>query len=184
MSTAVNFVKPFENPEMISRPQFTTLVGGKIYDKSLPKGYKGYYGLFNQMVDLKVLDRSAHVGSDQTPTWGWVFDYTQAVNSNTGVPFRQWTNLFSLNSKQASFIIKQALALVNAAKDSQAPVVPTPVPAQNHELVFSDEDTQPVSKSPEADGLPEGRYHLEGSDGYYVNVTKFKNGNYKVALEY
>jgi hypothetical protein len=184
MSNNVNFVKPFTNPEMISRPQFTMLVGGKVYDKSLPKGYKGYFGLFNQMVELKVLDRNAHVGSDKTPTWGWVFDYTQAINSNTGVPFRKWTNLFDLDSKQAAFIIKKALELVTAAKGSETPVVPTPVPATDHQIVFSDEDTDPVSKSPEADELPVGRYHLEGSNGFYVNVTKFKNGKYNVNLEY
>jgi len=185
MSTSVNFVKPFTNPEMISRKQFALLVGGKVYDKSEPKGYKGYYGLLNQLVEAGLFDRNAKVTDhEKSPTYGYIFDYTSAINSKTGVPFRQWTNLFNLNSKQAAWVIKHMLELVKQIEtETKVPATPV-VPAQDHQMVFSDE-VQPVSKSPEKDGLPEGRYHLEGSDGYYVKVTKSeKNGRYYVTLEY
>lgn len=185
--TVVNFVKPFTDPNLITRDQFAMLAGGKVYDKSLPKGYKGYWGLLNQMVELNILDRSAHVGSDKTPTWGWVFDFTPAVGDN-GVPFRKWTNLFSLDKNQARFIIKQGVALIDAAKKAaettdpemvSTVVFPTTVaPATDHQMVGV------IKKSPEKDGLPDGVYHLEGSGGFYTKVSTGKDGKKRTFLVY
>jgi hypothetical protein len=181
--TVVNFVKPFSDPTMITKDQFYMLVGGKVYDKSLPKGYKGYYGLLNQMVEKNILDRTAHVGSDNTPTWGTVFDFTAAVNDN-GVPFRKWTNLFSYDKNQARFIIKQALALIKAAEVADPEMVPTVVvpttvaPATDHQMVGV------IKKSPEKDGLPDGVYHLEGSGGFYTKVSTGKDGKKRTFLVY
>lgn len=185
MSNNVNFVKPFTNPEMISWEQFTTIVGGKFFSKAKNREVRTY-GLLNSKLfdmDSKVQDHP------KSPTYRELFDYTPEINSN-GKPFRKWTRLTSLSKKQATWLIGYMIDLEDRPKDgpqSSYPVKgqnmtdPEVVPANDHHLVMSEEV---ASKSPEADQLPVGRYHLEGSNGFYVNVTKFKNGKYNVNLEY
>lgn len=175
MTAQVTFVKPFADPNMISERQFKMIVGGKVADPTKPKGYQGYFGLVNS----KIVDPNLRV-TDNSPTLGELLAYSSAINDN-GVPFRKWTNLFSLNKKQAQSLIKFMLDTLPDREENVAspvtttvspkvddtwgatPVVATPVVAENHVKI-------PAT-------LPDGRYHLEGSGGYYATVrTSEKNG--------
>lgn len=173
MTTAVTSGK-FTDPNMISEKQFKMIVGGKILDPSKPKGYQGYYGLINS----KVIDLAAKVTDhDTSPTYGWVLSYVPTTNQN-GTAYRKWTNLFSLTKKQASLVISNMMLLPDKeqrqANTDQQNGSPSwgdaaPVVATQHSKV----EAQPVATAP----LQDGRYHLEGSNGYYVTVhTSEKNG--------
>jgi hypothetical protein len=184
MTTAVNFVKPFTDPNKISFEQFTTIVGGKFFSKNKQREVRTY-GLLNSKVfdmDSKVQDH------EKSPTYRWVFDYTPAVNSN-GKPFRNWTNLAHLDKKQAQWLIKHMLALPEkdenrtvAAPVTDPEFTPNQIMPTAHQGHTLDSDT--VAKSPGKDVLPDGRYHLEGSGGFYVNITTGKNGRKYSTVEY
>lgn len=168
MTTSFSTAK-FTDPNMISEAQFKMIVGGKIIDPSKPKGYRGYYGLINS----KIVDPNLRI-TPNSPTLGELLHYSSATTEN-GVPFRKWTNLFSLTKKQSQAVIKFMLDLPDRDPKVAAPVTTTvspkvddtwgevPVVAENHVKI-------PAT-------LPDGRYHLEGSGGYYATVhTSEKNG--------
>lgn len=156
--------KLFSDPSNISWEQFTTIVGGKFYSKNKGREIRTY-GLLNSKLfnmDSKVQDHP------NSPTYGELFHYTPAVNSN-GKPFRKWTRLTSLNKKQASWLIENMMKLPDRPRDDADQQVAS-IPPVGHDKVTD----KPVK-------LADGRYHLEDSGGFYVTVsTSEKTGRQTV----
>lgn len=173
MNTAVTSGK-FTDPNMISERQLKMIVGGKVLDPSKPKGYQGYYGLINS----KVIDLSAKVTDhESSPTYGWVLSYVPSTNQN-GNPFRKWTNIFSLTKKQASLVISAMVDLPEKEERQQNTDSSNGAPSWGDAApVVATQHAKVEVAAPASTPLQDGRYHLEGSNGYYVTVrTSEKNG--------
>lgn len=151
----------------ITWPQFCTVVGGKYTKDGKEKRSAG-------LVNTKVIELSTvltGIGTNGNhPTVAQLLSYRQGANGK-----RDWFVLTKLTAGQAAVLIDHLINLPNKNQNgnvqaSQAEPWGEPVPAEAHTIV-------PATQTPELAKLADGRYHLEGSNGYYISVrTSPKNG--------